>query len=144
MSINLSRIIYTSLATVPDDDKIINKILKQARKNNIVDNVTGILLLCNNRFFQILEGQGQVIDEMYRKIQTDIRHTNLNIIVNEKITKRAFYKTSMGFINLNQHNQIIAQGLSNFQVASNFLKSFDVEASKDIDKSFLLFNEIIH
>ncbi len=66
-----------SFRTLSHDDLFL--LLSQSRKNNQKLNVTGILLYSCRRFVQLLEGEEQVVQELYSKIKTDIRHKDIQL-----------------------------------------------------------------
>jgi hypothetical protein len=72
-------------------------ILDRARIVNSQLDVTGILLHSEGSFFQVLEGDAEVIDSLYTKIARDKRHKNIVLIVREPIASRSFADWSMGF-----------------------------------------------
>jgi hypothetical protein len=59
--------------------------------------VTGVLLHSEGNFFQVLEGDAEVIDSLYAKIARDKRHKNTALVVREAIASRSFADWSMGF-----------------------------------------------
>jgi hypothetical protein len=72
-------------------------ILESARIVNAQLDVTGILLHSEGSFFQVLEGDVEVIESLYAKIGRDRRHKNAVLIVREPIPNRSFADWSMGF-----------------------------------------------
>ncbi|WP_299129308.1 BLUF domain-containing protein [uncultured Winogradskyella sp.] len=57
---------------------------------NNSNNVTGLLILKNKHFFQILEGEHDIIDALFKRIQKDMRHTNVIKLLDTKIKGRVF------------------------------------------------------
>ena len=64
-----------------DIDKLIHTVNK---KNKLLD-VTGLLIIKNKHFFQILEGEDEKINPLYEKIKIDSRHTGVIRLLNTKI-----------------------------------------------------------
>jgi len=56
-----------------------------------------MLLYIEGSFFQVLEGEPSVIDRLLLKIQSDIRHTRITVIIREPMPERDFGGWSMGF-----------------------------------------------
>ncbi len=71
------QISYLSAATRPMSTDEVLALLRQCLANNEANDVTGLLIYNNETFLQTLEGDEQIVDELYRKIQKDPRHTNL-------------------------------------------------------------------
>ncbi|MGO9995427.1 MAG: BLUF domain-containing protein [Steroidobacteraceae bacterium] len=94
---SLSHLIYASSAESHMGATKLCAILDRARVMNAQLNVTGILLHSEGSFFQVLEGDAEVIDSLYAKIARDKRHKNTVVIVREPIASRSFADWSMGF-----------------------------------------------
>ncbi len=60
-------------------------------------NITGALLHNNNFFLQILEGQKDILKDLYLKIRKDKRHSNILIILDQKIENRIFQNYEANF-----------------------------------------------
>jgi uncharacterized membrane protein (DUF373 family) len=75
-------------------------LLKVCRDNNSALGITGMLVYSDRTFFQILEGEEKDVNELYKKIAQDPRHTDVVTIETKKITEREFPYWSMGFENL--------------------------------------------
>jgi hypothetical protein len=93
----LSHLIYASSAESKMGDAELRAILDRARTVNSQLDITGILLHTEGSYFQVLEGDAEVIDSLYEKIARDKRHTNVVLIVREPIASRSFADWSMGF-----------------------------------------------
>lgn len=50
-------LIYTSYAIEPFDEAKLIELLKKARENNRLLDITGMLLYVNGKFMQVLEGK---------------------------------------------------------------------------------------
>ena len=93
----LYTIVYASTATkeMSDDDLLL--ILEKSRTFNQLNGVTGLLLYREGFFIQVLEGEENIIDTLYEKIEHDIRHYNPLLIFKRPITERHFGQWAMGF-----------------------------------------------
>ena len=109
--------IYASAATRPPTPDDLNEILESSRRNNQRLGVTGLLLYSAGSFFQVLEGEAAVVDELFRRIAEDPRHDQLVQIVREPIARRAFADWSMGFSGLS------AEALSELGGAGDFFEA---------------------
>ncbi|WP_299111161.1 BLUF domain-containing protein [uncultured Winogradskyella sp.] len=97
--------------------KTIDELITYVNKNNKIQNITGLLIIKNKHFFQILEGDTKKVDALYKRIKRDIRHTGLITLLNTKIEGRIF----------NDYNS------GNFEIFQKF---------EDMKKLYLYFNWI--
>ncbi len=94
---NLVHYIYTSAATHPMSKMELAELLENARTNNKKINVTGILLYLEGTFFQVLEGEEDVVKPLYELICMDPRHGQVTTIIRESIAKRTFGEWTMAY-----------------------------------------------
>ena len=77
----------------------LDHILASARRRNLAEKITGMLLYYQGEFVQILEGEKKSVENIYEKfIGSDFRHTALNKVYQNTISHRNFSNWSMGFI----------------------------------------------
>lgn len=76
-------------------------ILTQSRANNAQQGITGVMLYVRGSIIQVLEGEAQVLEELYQRIQQDTRHSQVNTVLSRSIAQRTFGDWSMGFETLN-------------------------------------------
>jgi hypothetical protein len=93
----MHHIIYLSWATVPFTDQQLQTLLVLARRRNTELAVTGILLYGNERFVQVLEGEVDILQELYAHIKRDTRHGNIITFANKPVAQRAFAEWTMAF-----------------------------------------------
>ncbi len=72
-------------------------ILTECRNFNTPNRITGCLLFHNGEFLQILEGEEEVVLELFEKISKDPRHTHVRLISQGAIVKKSFAQWSMAF-----------------------------------------------
>ena len=72
-------------------------LLQQSRRANARDGITGVLLYVRGSIVQVLEGEKEVVDALYGRIQQDQRHTNVTRVLNRLITQRLFAEWLMGY-----------------------------------------------
>ncbi|MGB7342580.1 MAG: BLUF domain-containing protein [Pirellulaceae bacterium] len=94
----LVQLVYASATSVPFSDEELEILLERARQNNSSLDVTGVLLFVDGTFFQVLEGEPDVVHALYEKIQLDQRHNNVLVLAEREITERNFGQWSMGFV----------------------------------------------
>ncbi len=106
----LVRLIYVS--RVADCPLGVEDILERARPANAVLGLTGGLVFLENVFLQYLEGQEEVVDDMYRKILKDLRHCDVKLLERRAIKERAFDGWRMGLLNWNSSTKAIFYSFS--------------------------------
>jgi hypothetical protein len=75
----------------------IQDLLARARRSNAAQGITGMLLLIDGSFFQVLEGEAAAVDTVYETIVRDSRHDRVTQIIREPIAQRSFGEWSMGY-----------------------------------------------
>ena len=100
----LVRCLYASRSTAPLTPVIMDAILEQSRRNNPRLGVTGMLCMSDEVFIQVLEGGRDAVCELYKTISSDVRHTNVRLLVYEEITERRFGHWTMGHVNIAKVN----------------------------------------
>lgn len=93
----LFEIIYHSQATPDLNDEQIDEILATARNFNEEHEITGCLLFHHGQFLQILEGEFNLLNELYEKIKKDTRHKNVITIHMQEIKDRLFDNWTMAY-----------------------------------------------
>lgn len=94
---SLIHCIYASRAIGKHSEAEVQSLLEQARYKNESLGITGMLLLVEDSFFQVLEGEADTVDALYQRISTDPRHDRVTQIIRESIPQRSFGDWSMGF-----------------------------------------------
>lgn len=117
----LVQLIYTSTATRNLSEAELGEILSVAVRNNEKCNVTGLLLYSQGTFMQALEGEESVVDDLFKIIQADERHCNVEEQVRTPICTREFSQWFMGYRALRDSD---ALALPNY--APFFEDGFDV------------------
>ena len=96
----------------------IGDIISTSKKKNPERGITGILLYHQGKFVQVLEGEEEELRKLMKKIATDTRHTNVQILIDEDIPQRGFDQWNMDFFNLSDK------------------ESLDYEAMKEISRLY--------
>ena len=89
--------IYASTSASSFKESDIPALLDHARTANARRGLTGMLLYIEGGFFQVLEGDDAVVDEVYGRIERDPRHCKITSIIREPIAARDFGEWTMGF-----------------------------------------------
>lgn len=90
-------LVYSSIAAsgVSEDD--LCDILQTSQLQNADLNITGMLLYCNGKFLQVLEGKKEDVHKVFLKINQDQRHQDISVLLEGLIAARNFKNWSMGF-----------------------------------------------
>jgi len=93
----LIRLIYASETAAPMGPNEVQALLTLARRKNRLRDITGLLVFDSRYFLQVLEGDRQVISELYSRLAQDPRHKRLTLMQADPIDQRRFVGWSMGF-----------------------------------------------
>ncbi|MBK4730696.1 BLUF domain-containing protein [Oxynema sp. CENA135] len=104
----MKRLTYISKFSRPLSPKEVEEIGQVSRRNNQRDGITGVLLCSGGIFFQILEGEAEKIDNLYKKILKDDRHTDILCLKSElNVRTRMFPDWSMQTIILDNNKDLL-------------------------------------
>ena len=109
-----------SVRALPDTD--VHALLEHARQKNAALSITGMLLLIEDSFFQVLEGEADSVDAVYRAIAQDPRHDRVTQIIREPIAQRSFGDWSMGFAALKRADAEQLVGANDFFASAQCLE----------------------
>ncbi len=118
MTPNLFIHIYVSSAAVHFSKEDLLALLTKCRKNNAAVNITGLLLIRDGNFLQMLEGPETAVRALVAKIHNDPRHKGLITVLEENAEKRQFPDRQMGFRDLEMNESDRPPGYSDFLNAS--------------------------
>ncbi len=90
----IKQVIYVS-KPVGFDDKILDSILVQSKRNNEKNQITGALICRSDLYLQYLEGPAHKIDFVYSKIKLDSRHTDVKLLEDTRSKRRLFSNWAM-------------------------------------------------
>ncbi|WP_144783937.1 BLUF domain-containing protein [Microbacterium sp. BH-3-3-3] len=133
MSSDLVSISYVSAAAEPLDDDRLHDLLAQSRRSNHEHDLTGMLLYRRGRFFQVLEGPQDAVDELMTKIRRDPRHTDVRVLLTEHIDDRRFAEWTMGYEPI---------GIPTTPAPEGFRDTFDDLEADDEDASIRAVREL--
>jgi len=92
------QLVYSSQATLPMTATDLEKILVDARVGNETRKVTGVLIYVDGVFFQILEGDKEVVHALMKSIARDSRHSSVKIFSETETNERAFGNWRMAYL----------------------------------------------
>lgn len=90
--------IYASTATDKFKPEDIANILTKANHYNKSKDLTGMLCFSRNFFLQCIEGSRSNVNELYQKIASDKRHSDIVVLNYKEIDERAFSEWSMAYL----------------------------------------------
>lgn len=134
MKAKLFALTYLSRATRDLLPEELDSILLQARLFNASEQVTGVLLYGDDRFFQLLEGSEASVRKAFDRVCRAQAHEGIRVLSEGPIEERFFDSWHMGFT----HSPISAmQDLSQFAWEDAMPRTRD-EAAKSAGLSLVL------
>lgn len=103
----LVRLLYASRATAPLEAATLDSIMEQSRRNNPRNGITGLLCHSEDIFLQVIEGGRDAICDLYNRIVTDTRHTQIRLLTYDEISERNFGGWTMGQVNTARVNPLL-------------------------------------
>ncbi|WP_413585205.1 BLUF domain-containing protein [Bdellovibrio sp. HCB274] len=92
-------LVYVSRASDSLSYTDIRNILNSSRRNNARDNISGVLILREGYFLQVLEGDNeQSIRNLVNVIRNDDRNKELKVLIETNSDRRLFGDWSMAFL----------------------------------------------
>lgn len=91
------QIVYVSSSPSRNEPKDIESILAQARLNNEVEGITGLLVFSDGSFLQVLEGDEDAVRRRYELISRDRRHSFVIKLLDREVPQRMFPDWSMAW-----------------------------------------------
>ncbi len=101
---------YLSNASYQLTDEDIDALMINTKDFNDANNISGILIYSDLTFFQVLEGENNIIVSLFEKIKQDYRHYNILKILEIKSNKRRFNRYYTNFIT--HHNKSATKELT--------------------------------
>lgn len=97
---------YVSTASIDLQEQGVNDIMNETNEFNKGNKITGILLYNERNFFQLLEGDKKVIQDLYKKIIKDSRHQDIIKFLEKPVSRPAFDGYMTDFItDTNKYDQ---------------------------------------
>ncbi len=133
---DLIHLIYNSVATGSQPQQEVRDILTKSRTNNAASQVTGMLLLAEGSFFQVLEGPSAAVEETFARVCADPRHTRVTVIIREPIARRAFSEWTMGLASLTSEDLRSTEGLNDLFQSAQVLEAIDPGRARKLLEAF--------
>ncbi|PYY59034.1 hypothetical protein DEJ17_08370 [Curtobacterium sp. MCSS17_011] len=93
----LLSLVYMSAANEVFDQDRLDALLEHARVRNAESGLSGLLVYKDGRFMQLLEGPEVAVLQTYQRIIDDPRHTDVGLLVEERIHTPRFGEWKMAF-----------------------------------------------
>src|SRR5271157_3412409 len=74
------------------------RMLEESRTRNQARGITGVLILVDGVFFQILEGEKDTVINLMESIKRDPRHSGVKVYRERETDERAFASWSMAYL----------------------------------------------
>jgi hypothetical protein len=133
---SLIHCIYASRALAAPDEAEAQALLDHARRKNTALGITGMLLQIEDSFFQVLEGEADAVDSVYRVIAQDPRHDRVTQIIREPIVQRSFADWSMGFAAVKREQVRAVIGANDFFGSAQCMECINPGRAKKLLLSF--------
>ncbi len=101
-----------------DQEQMISDLIdieRAAKHRNSALNITGVLLVDNGHFIQLLEGYEAEVDELLASIKNDSRHSNVCVLMDEEISARSFGDWNMDIFTLDIQPELKSSDLHRFR-----------------------------
>ena len=92
---SLKQIKYISSFAPKTTQEDVQAILETSRRNNQNSDISGILMVSDQTFFQILEGPEGDVDQVWDRIRGDHRHDNICVLTDGALRERSFGRWRM-------------------------------------------------
>ena len=107
-SLGMKRLTYVSKLNAVLNEEEILEIGRISSINNKHRDVTGVLISVRDYFFQVLEGEESIVDELVEKISRDPRHHEITILSAETgCEERLFTEWGMKTVALSESNDLM-------------------------------------
>lgn len=83
-------IAYVSTANSKLNEEDVAILFEQVNKFNAHNDLTGVLLYAETNFFQLIEGEEEVVKSLYSQIEKDLRHKDIIKFVDKPVDNPAF------------------------------------------------------
>ena len=94
-------IVYFSSSVRQFEEEDLLTILEQSRHNNSRTGITGVMLYVRGSIIQVLEGEKEAVETLYKRIEQDQRHTDVVRVLSRNISQRLFADWLMGYETIN-------------------------------------------
>jgi hypothetical protein len=132
----LIQCIYSSAATTEFAEHEIPQLLEKTRAANANRGITGMLLYVEGSFFQVLEGEAECVDFLFKSISADPRHKHVTLIIREPLAVRNFGEWTMGFATVGSREAGQLIGENDFFAEASCFEKLDSGRAKKLLAAF--------
>lgn len=124
----MHRLIYRSRCAVHMNWDLVRDLSNSSERNNLELGLTGILLASSSHFLQVIEGNFEDVNAVYRRICQDDRHDELTLIDFSVVDSRLFDGWGMKGIGVFDMNEQLEKQLIQKYGEENGVLLFPLEA----------------
>ena len=128
--------IYASAGTTEYSENDLIELLKVSRRNNKARNISGMLLYHKMSFFQVLEGEREIVENLYDKIKEDKRHDMVLKLIVEPIENRSFENWTMGHARVRSRDLRKIPGLNDCVIRRGFFGELPEGRARELLRAF--------
>lgn len=99
-------IFYVSSSIKDLSQTEIEVMMNDTKKQNDLNNITGIFMHSDKNFFQIIEGKNEDIEILYKKIKQDPRHFNIIKIFDNYIDNPQFSTFHKSYVTISTQKEL--------------------------------------
>jgi len=107
-------LVYVSSASRLMEDSELEALLRDSSRNNLRDDITGMLLYKGGNIMQVLEGPEDKVLALVDKLRHDSRHFGLQVLLRSHIAERQFDQWAMAFQKVESSAKASPDGMSDF------------------------------
>lgn len=93
----LKQLVYASAVSDSFDESDLDTLMQRWQRDNRSRDVTGVLLLRDRSFFQVIEGFTETVDRLFDRIAADPRHVDVKVLSDQAVDRRNFADWHIGF-----------------------------------------------
>ena len=107
---NLVRLAYFSTSEkILSNEELLSMLTRFRQKNSEFD-ICGLLVYCEDCFFQVIEGNKTDIEQLWRNIVKDKSHSLVTQILKCPINEKSYAEWSMAFTRFRHSNEVDVEG----------------------------------
>ena len=118
-------ILYSSKLDESHSDDVSKTIISQSESNNSRAGITGMLVKYECTFMQYIEGERELVSELYEKIKLDNRHHSVELQFEGSIEKRLFPDWSMALQILDEELFSSINSYQSLEAGNDFIQSLE-------------------
>lgn len=128
----LHELLYFSVLAPNQTPTVVGQIVAQARRRNIEQGITGLLVFDGIHFCQHIEGPREAMLALLDSLRRDGRHTGLRVVYEGSRTERRYRRFDLGFAQSDADDDMAGiQGLEGSAALQRFLAlkpGFDIHS----------------